>query len=163
MLKLLRSMLKQMLSDSRGFTLLEVAVATAILSLGVGLIGTSVFQVLSVQRFWQDDVLAVKESRHAASWFAEDALVAKGTNLVDGNSAVNTVTLTKDGGNVTYEILGGNLVRQEGSDQSILADNAVSVGFALSGQTVTFTLEVPASRGSTETLSLQNYLRLLTS
>jgi hypothetical protein len=42
-----------------------------------------------------------------------------------------------------------------------MAKDVASVGFALSGEVLTFTLEVQASRGGTETLTLQNYLRLL--
>jgi type II secretory pathway component PulJ len=148
-------------ADSRGFTLVEAAIALSILSMGVGLIGTTVFQVLAVQRFWQDDMVANKEARHAASWFAEDALEATGTDLVDGNPAASSVTLTLDSGNVTYSLSGSNLVRQAGADQNIMAKDVASVGFALSGEVLTFTLEVQASRGGTETLTLQNYLRLL--
>jgi prepilin-type N-terminal cleavage/methylation domain-containing protein len=75
------SILKDLFGGSSGFTLVEVSVALAILSLGIGLIGNSVFQVLSIQRFWQDEKFATKETRHAASWFAADALKATATDL----------------------------------------------------------------------------------
>ena len=40
-------LLHKLIRSCSAFTLLEVAVATSILTLGLGLIGTSVFQVLS--------------------------------------------------------------------------------------------------------------------
>jgi hypothetical protein len=42
-------------------------------------------------------------------------------------------------------------------------EDVASVEFALSGEVLTFPLEVEAARGGTETLVLQNYLRLLDS
>jgi prepilin-type N-terminal cleavage/methylation domain-containing protein len=162
-LSIIQALLKKFMADSRGFTLVEAVIALSILSLGVGLIGTTVFQVLAVQRFWQDDMIANKDTRHAASWFAEDALKATGTDLVDGNPAVNSVTLTLDSGNITYSLDGSDLVREVGAggDRNVVAEDVASVGFALSGEVLTLTLEVAASRGGTETLTLQNYLRLL--
>ncbi len=164
MLSIIQALLKRFMADSRGFTLVEAVIALSILSLGVGLIGTTVFQVLAVQRFWQDDMIANKDTRHAASWFAEDALKATGTDLEDGNPA-SSVILTLDTENVTYSLDGSDLVRElgVGGDRNVVAEEVVSVEFELSGEVLTFTLEVEASRGGTETLTLQNYLRLLDS
>jgi hypothetical protein len=155
--------IKKILFRSSGCTLVEAAVALAILSMGVGLVGTSVFQVLSIQRFWQDDRFAVKENRHAASWFASDALKATATDLTPGAAAVTQVTLTTGDGVVTYSQSVDTLVRQEGADENVIARNVVLVGFSLSddGEVLTFTTEVEAANGNTETLSLQNYLRLV--
>ena len=154
--------IKKLLLRSAGFTLVECAVALSILSMGVGLIGTTVFQSLSIQRFWQDDRFATKENRHAASWFASDALRATDTDLTPGAAAVSQVTLTKDGADITYTQSGDTLLRQEGAYQNVIARDVVSVGFALSanGEVLTFTTEVEAANGNTETLSLLNYLRL---
>ena len=44
--------LKKLIADSNGFTLLEVAVALGILSLAVGMVGTGIFQTQSIQRYW---------------------------------------------------------------------------------------------------------------
>jgi hypothetical protein len=83
LLSMIRGLLKRFMADSRGFNLVEAVIAISILSMGVGLIGTNVFQVLAIQRFWQDDMVANKDAHHAASWFAEDALKATATNLED--------------------------------------------------------------------------------
>jgi prepilin-type N-terminal cleavage/methylation domain-containing protein len=156
------SVLKRLFGGSSGFTLVEVSVALAILSLGVGLIGNSVFQVLSIQRFWQDEKFATKETRHAGSWFAADALKATATSLTPGAAPVNQVTLTLESETVTYSQSGNTLLRQEGSDQNVVARDVVSVGFSLSpdGEELTFTTAVEAAQGGTEVLTLLNYLRL---
>ena len=62
MLSIIQALLKKFMADSRGFTLVEAVIALSILSLGVGLIGATVFQVLAVQRFWQDDMVANKDT-----------------------------------------------------------------------------------------------------
>ena len=77
-------MLKGLASDASGFTIAEVTVAVGILTLALALVGSSVFQSLSIERFWQDDVVATKELRHAGSWFAGDAMNAETTDLIDG-------------------------------------------------------------------------------
>lgn len=153
--------LKQLLVQSRGFSLVEISVAVAILSLGISLVGGAMFQVLAIQRFWEDDRIATKETRHAASWFAGDALETTATNLVDSAPGADTVTLTLDSGDITYSISGGSLIRQTSGSSNIVAKDAVSVAFSLAGNVLTFVLEVDGSRGATETLTLQNYLRLL--
>ena len=68
----LSNYLKRLLSGSSGFVLVEVSVAVAILSLGVGLVGSAVFQTLSIQRYWQADAIAVKDTRHAEYPFSRE-------------------------------------------------------------------------------------------
>ena len=76
MANLLRKIRKS-LADSSGFTMVEVLFAVGIISLAVGIVGDSIFQVVSVRRHWMDDAVATKNLRHAGSWFAGDALNAK--------------------------------------------------------------------------------------
>ena len=124
------------------------------------------FQALGIQRFWFDDVVATKELRHASSWFASDALTVESTDLVDGASPVEPVTLTWNDDNdvphtVTYSLVGSSLMRDFDGTQITLARRVASAGFALSGRVLTFDLEVEADRGGTESMSLQTYLRML--
>ena len=156
-----RNFLNRHLAQSSGFTLLEVSVALAILSLGVGLIGTSVFQVFDIQRSWQNQRVATKETRHAASWFAGDALKTTATNLVDQDPPVDSVILTLDSGDVTYSRTGDTLTREADGNQNIIAQEVVSNGFSLDGEVLTFTVEVAAVGGNIETLNLQSYLRMM--
>ena len=161
------NLVKRIAKRSDGFTLVEALIAVGILTLGLGLVGSTVFQSLAVERFWRDDVIATKELRHADSRFAGDALYTEATSLVDGAAAVNTVNLTwTDTGGVShtavYSVTGDNrLVRDLGGMQSTLARDVVQTGFSLNGRLLTFDLEVEADQGTTKTSSLQTYLRAL--
>ena len=156
-----RNILNRLFTGSSGFTLVEVSVALAILSLGVGLVGTSIFQVFDIQRYWQDQRVATKETRHAAIWFARDALKAKATDLADSGPPVDRVILTLASGDVTYRRSGNTLIREADGNQNVVAQDVVSIGFSIDGEVVTFTVEVTASGGNTETINLQNYLRMM--
>ena len=174
--------IKAALSGSSGFTLIEVLLAVSIISLAVGLVGTGIFQVTNVRRFWADDALATKDLRHAGSWFSGDALNAEkaltapgGSSLVEDCSTppaspVNTVTLTwtdTDGvsRHATYNTAAGALTRNnEGGEQtSIIIDRVVdnSVKFSLCKSMLTLELKVDADREGTETMNLKTYLRKL--
>lgn len=158
--------LKGHLTSASGFTLLEALIAVAVLSLALGFVGSSLFQALGIQRTWREDVVAVKEARHAASWFAGDALNAEATDLVDGAQPVSSVTLTwtdREGVPHTalYSASGTSLVRDFDGSQIVLARRVVSSQFSLSGRVLTFHLEVEAAGGRTATVTLETYLRML--
>ncbi|MCH7744991.1 MAG: prepilin-type N-terminal cleavage/methylation domain-containing protein [Chloroflexi bacterium] len=161
------NLVKRIAKRSDGFTLVEALIAVGILTLGLGLVGSTVFQSLAIERFWRDDVIATKELRHADSRFAGDALYTEATSLVDGAAPVNTVDLTwtdTDGVSHTavYSVTGDNrFVRDLGGTQSTLARDVVQTGFSLNGRLLTFDLEVEADQGTTKTSSLQTYLRAL--
>ena len=81
---------RRILKDMWGFTLVELLVSISILTVVTGIFGAGMFQVLSIQRFWTDDVKAVREVRHAGSWFAGDALNA--TDVLDAGGDPLTCT-----------------------------------------------------------------------
>ena len=155
--------LKNMFRNSSGFTLLETTVALGILSLGTGLIGTSVFQVLSIERYWEKDRVATKDLRHIGSWFAGDALRAQ-TVTIGGSPAGSEVTITWNDSldndhTAAYSLSGDTLIRTKDGTIQTLSDGVVSVDFSLSDQVLLLTMEVNAGRGTTETKSWQTYLR----
>ena len=181
MLNILRA-IKATLANSSGFTLMEVLLAVSIISLAVGLVGTGIFQVTNVRRFWADDALATKDLRHSGSWFAGDALNAEkaltgpgGSSLPEDCSTppaspVSAVTLTwTDTDGVarlaTYSTAAGALTRQnEGGDQtSIIIEGVVdnSVKISLCKSMLTLELKVEADRQGTEAMNLKTYLRKL--
>ncbi len=162
----LTSRLQTLLGSSRGFTLAEVLVSLGILSLAVGLIGGGIFQALSFSTDWTDDVVAVKEVRHAASWFARDALNAETTDLTDGASPVSSVVITWiDSSSVahtaTYSLVDNRLVRDYDGASITVARDVVSVGFSRSSQILQLDLTVEAAAGGTESTSLEVHGRAL--
>ncbi len=164
---MMKNLVKRLLSRSQGFTIVEVVVATGLLSVTLGLIGTTVFQSLSIERFWRDGVIATKDLRHATSQFSRDALVAQTTNLVNGNPPQPGVTLNWTDSNsvahtATYSVdVNGNLVRNYDGAQLVLARGVVATAFSLNGNVLDFDLWVQGDLGTTKSISLQTYLRLL--
>ena len=164
--------------SSRGFTLIELLISVSILVVVVGIFGAGMFQVLSIQRFWTADVKATREVRHAASWFAGDALNA--TDVLDAGGVTRltctpspsvqqvTLTWTDTSGashNVVYSVSGEELLRDFDSNGSplTLADRVVanSVSFTLCGNTLRLNLDVLADRNTTDSLDLITYVRKL--
>ena len=163
----IRNIFRQFTRSSSGFALLEVAVALSILSLGVGLIGNSVFQVLSIQRHWQDDRVATKDLRHTGSWFAGDALYAE-TVVIGGTPEDPTVTISwVDSADVShssiYSLDGDTLTRNNDGIVTPVAQGVVAAEFSLSGRVLTLDLTVNSGNGGTTLMTLQTYLRVLQS
>ena len=166
------------LETSEGFTLIELLVSISILTVVTGIFGAGMFQVLSIQRFWTDDVKAVREVRHAGSWLAGDALNA--TDVLDAGGVTRltcapspsvqqvTLTWTDTSGashNVVYSVSGGELLRDFDSNGSPLtmAGQVVanSVSFTLCGNILRAKMDVLAARGATDSLDLMTYMRKL--
>ncbi len=156
--------LRKLISDAAGFTLLETAVAMALLTMGITMVGSGVFQVLQSERFWEDRVLATRDLRHAGSWFAGDALSTKTTNLVDGDPAVNTVMLTTFAGDdITYSLSGQDLIRSHDNGSVVfmnrMATGVQTASYSLSSDVLTVTWVVLTDGTNTKTLSLNTKLR----
>ena len=157
---------RRLLRESSGVALIELLITIVIMVSIASLLTTSFSQVSSVRKPWRDELAATKDLRHAGSWLARDAFNAQTTNLVDGNPAVDTVTLNwTDGGGTPhtsqYALAGSRLVRDKDGDQIVVARQVVTVGFSLSGSDLTFDLEVAASDGATKSTSLKTHLRSL--
>ena len=160
-----RRLLKLISGGERGFTLLETMVALGILSLGMTMVGSGVFQVLSVQRYWQDQRVATKDLRHVGSWFAGDALNAQSVTI-GGTPLGSSITIfwtdsAAASHTVIYSLSGSDLTRDLDGVSHTIAEKIVSVNWALAGKVVTMTLETKADRNTTEVSTLQTYLRML--
>lgn len=153
-------------SPSQGFTLVEALVSLGIMGITLSLMGGAMFQALGITRYWQKDVIATKDVRHAGSWFARDALNAQTTDLVDGAPAVPYATISwkdKDGNphTTSYTLLGNELKRSYDGQVITVARDVTSVGFSRSGKKIKFILTVNSSRGNTESKTLDTFGRML--
>ena len=172
----------QLLNSSRGFTLIELLISVTILTVVTGIFGAAMFQVLSIQRFWIDDLKAVREVRHAGSWFSGDALNA--TNILDAGGSdrltctpspsVHQISLTwtdKSGtdNNVVYSVTMDELLREfltggaSNGTPLVMTTRVVSnsVTFTLCNDILRLTINVLADRGTTDALDLLTYMRKL--
>ena len=134
----------------------------------MGIFGSSVFQTLSVQRYWREDVVATKHLRNAGTWFSGDAFNAKTTSLTDGAAPASSVTLTwTDPSNqaithtTIYSLVSDELIRNFDGEEIAVAREVVSASFSLSSKVLTLDLGVQAARGKTESSSLRTFLRKL--
>ena len=160
------------LGNSAGFTLIEMLIAVSLISVATGIVGSSMFRVLSIQGFWKDDASLVRDFRHAGSWFTADALKAQ--NVLD--DAGNVLACTPHSQSVTlvlidtvgthtarYSLSGNTLVRKfDGVDLTIVDEvNTVSAHFTLCGKMLTFELEVDTDQGGSEIKTLRTFMRRL--
>ena len=172
--------IRHITGSSRGFTLIELLVSVGILTVVTGIFGAAMFQVLSIQRFWTDDIKATREVRHAASWFAGDALNATdvldavgGSRLTCSPSPSVTLTWTDSSGDshdAVYSVSGEELLRDyytNGSSNGsplTMANRVVanSVSFTLcDGNTLRLKMDVLPDNKATDSLDLITYVRKL--
>ncbi len=169
---------RRVLRSSEGFTLIELLISIGILTAVTGMFAAGLFQVLSIQRFWTDDIQATRTVRHAGSWFAGDALNA--TDVLDAGGVdrltctpspeVRQVTLTWTDSSgaphtVVYSVAGDAMLREFDNNGAPLTMTtrvvADSLSFTLCGNTLRATMGVLADRETTDTLDLMTYLRKL--
>lgn len=159
--------LKRILEDCRGVTLAEVLVAVGILTIVMTAIGTSMGQALGTERRVAGEGRAVQELRKGLGWFAEDAMMARESNLVDGAAPVPAVTFSWtdefSGGGIphtsSYVLMGHQLVRTYDGSAHTVARRVLSVAFSRLGRTVNAEVEVDALAGATRSLSVQALMR----
>ena len=152
--------------------MIEVVVALGILSMVVGLAGSEIFQLLSFQRNWQDDMTATVDMRRAGSRFAGDAINAEDAKdslgvRVDCNGTSSVAlswTETADVSHTaTYSIVGDSLIRDFDGQQNEMARRVVagSLQVSLCLQLLSMDLQVEGGRGRIENIRLQTYMRKL--
>lgn len=159
--------MRKLYCGQRGFTVVEVIVSVAILSMVMATLGTAIFQALGTERIVVDDGLAINELRKGLSYFSEDVKMTKTTNLEDGGAPVSSCTLSwtdefqdaQTPHTSSYALVDDRLVRSYDGSEHTVAHRAVSVSFSRSGQTLSIQLETDAAPGATRTLSVSAVMR----
>jgi len=124
-----------MMKDERGFTLVELVIATAISGIIIGVLGTSVYQILTVTDYGNDKLTAMHELQNAAHWFNFDTQQA---SAATGDSQL--VLTLPDDSSITYSLSGTNLQRTAGGSPMTLAQNITSANFSVDDRTITMDL-----------------------
>ena len=158
---------RRALGSSGGFTLVEVLVSVTILTIVTGIFGAGMFQLLSIQRFWIDDINATREARHASD-VLDAGGVARLTCTPSPSVQQVTLTWTEVSGtphSVVYSVSGDELLRDFDNNgiPLTMASGVVpnSISFTLCGNTLRAKMDVLADRGGTESLDLLTYMRKL--
>ena len=124
-----------MMKSERGFTMIDLVMATAITGLIVSFLGTSIYQMLNVTEYGNDKLLATHELQNAAFWFQIDGQKAK--SATGGDSLVLTLT---DNSTVNYDLTDTTLGRTVSGGQMVLAKNISEATFTISDRVITMSL-----------------------
>ena len=124
-----------MMKSERGFTLVELVIATAIIGLIVGVLGTAIYQILTVTEYGNDKMTAMHELQNAAHWVSLDGQQA---STASGGDEL-TLTLP-DESSITYALVGTELNRTADGSQMTVARNITSATFAVQNHIITINL-----------------------
>jgi prepilin-type N-terminal cleavage/methylation domain-containing protein len=124
-----------MIKEERGFSLVELLVATAITGLIVSGLGTAIYQILTVTDYGNDRLTATHEVQNVAHWFSFDGQRA---SMASGGSEL--VLTLPDDSSVTYTVIGTKLDRMADGSTMTLAQNIASANFSIEDQTITMTI-----------------------
>ncbi len=66
-----------MMKQEQGFTLIELLIVTAITGLIIGVLGTAVYQIVTIPEYGNDRITAMHELQNVAHWVGFDGQKAK--------------------------------------------------------------------------------------
>ncbi len=124
-----------MMKGQKGFTLVELLITVAITGLIVSLLGTAIYQIITVTEYGNDKMIATHELQNAAHWVSLDGQMA--STASGGNELVLTLP---DDSSVTYSVVGTELRRTAGGSQMTLARNITSATFSVENRIITMTI-----------------------
>lgn len=132
------------MKEQKGFTLVELLIATAITGLIFSILGTAIFQIITITEYGNDKMVAMHELQNAAHWFSFDG--QRASTATAGDELVLTLS---DNSSVTYAVVGTSLRRTAGASQMTLAQNIASASFSVENRTISMTI-VSSPEGRTD-------------
>jgi type II secretory pathway pseudopilin PulG len=139
-----------------GYTLVEAAVAIAVLSGIVAVLAATMQQVVTVPEMGDDQVNALHSVQNAAHWLALDGQTAQSA------TGVSSLTMTLPSGNtISYTLSGTNLQRTYQGTSRTVAEDVASVNFTVQGKNIYMTIvATPESRWDiSQSQTYQVYMR----
>ena len=137
-------------------SLVELLIATAVTGIIVSVLGTAIYQTITVSEYGNDKITAMHELQNTVHWVAMD--VQKALTATGGSELVLTLP---DGPLITYSLSGTELRRTDGGSQMTLAWNISSISFSIESRIVTMEItSTPTGRqGVIEQGTYRVYLR----
>jgi len=130
------------MKGERGFTLVELLIAIAIMGSIFGVLGEVFHQVVTIPEYGNDKVTALHELQNVAHWVNLDGQMAE--NATGGNGLVLTLP---DDSSISYTLAGTDLVRSAGTAERTLAKNITNVNFSVVNRCITMDItSSPAGR-----------------
>lgn len=124
-----------MKKGERGFTLVEMLIAVAIIGITVSVLGTTVYQAVTSTEYGNDRITAMHEVQNAAHWMSFDGQRASAAS--GGSELALTIP---DNPSVTYAVDGTELRRIAGDSQLTLAQNISALSFSVENRVITMTI-----------------------
>lgn len=121
-----------MTKGERGFTMVELLIATAITGFIFSVLGVAFHHVVTIPEYGNDRVTALQELQNAAYWVNLDGQMARSAT---GGGAL-ALTLPDDSA-ISYTLVGTELIRTTGTSNRTMARNIASVGFTVEGRYIT--------------------------
>lgn len=140
-----------MISEQRGFTLVELIIATAITGLIVSVLGTIIYQIVTVTDYGNDKLTATHELQNVAHWFNLD-----GQRASSASGGVKLVLTLPDESTISYNVVGTELYRITGSSNMTLARNISNADFSVIDRMITMTI-TSAPTGRWQIIESSNY------
>ena len=154
----------KLLSEQKGFTLVEILIALGITALITGVLGTAIFQIFDRSVRGQDTLRALNDIQNAGRWLYLDGGRAETTDLVNDAPSVNSMTLnwTSDGQPhaATYALTNSELIRNHNGTQTTVARYVSVADFSISNDLITINLtSSPGSTGVSKQIIYKVWLR----
>ena len=131
-----------MTEGERGFTLVELLVATAIMGLIFSVLAAAIYYVVTIPEYGNDRITALHELQNAAHWVNFDGQMAK--SATGGDELMLTLT---DNSSVSYTLAGTDLIRATSTSNNTLAQNITSLNFFVQDRYITMDISSsPADR-----------------
>ncbi|GEM_PF-510898 len=118
------------MKSQEGFSLPELLVTVAITGLIVGFLGTAVYQILNVTEYGSDKMTATHELQNTAHWVSHDGQMA--STASGGSELVLTLA---DSSQVTYGLVGSEILRTDDESQMTLARHITALEFLVEERT----------------------------